>query len=63
MNYGNIYSLIVSNFETDANKVASTTEKLLQAAGTIAAGTGYTVESVLENLRSGINGSSEAVDL
>jgi len=60
--FGNIYSLIVSNFESDANKVAGTTQKLLEAAGTIASATGYAVEDVLENLRSGINGSSEAVD-
>ena len=62
MEFGNIYSVIVSNFESDATKAANTTKKLLQSAGVIAGATGYDVNTVLENLRSGILGSSEAVD-
>lgn len=62
MEYGNIFSMIVSNFEEDGAKVAKTTEGLIRAAGAIASGTGRSVEEVLESLRSGILGSSEAVD-
>ena len=62
MEFGNIYSVIVSNFEKDATKAADTTKKLLESAGIIAGATGYDVNQVLENLRSGILGSSEAVD-
>ena len=62
MEFGNIYSVIVSNFEKDATKAADTTQKLLESAGIIAGATGYSVNDVLENLRSGILGSSEAVD-
>ena len=62
MEFGNIYSVIVSNFEKDATKVADTTQKLIESAGIIAGATGYNVNDVLENLRSGILGSSEAVD-
>lgn len=62
MEFGNIFSVIVSNFEKDGTKVASTTQKLLESAGIIAGATGYDVNQVLENLRSGILGSSEAVD-
>jgi hypothetical protein len=62
MEFGNIFSVIVSNFEKDGTKVAGTTQKLLESAGVIAGATGYNVNDVLENLRSGILGSSEAVD-
>ena len=62
MEFGNIYSVIVSNFEKDATKAADITKGLLQSAGIIAGATGYDVNQVLENLRSGILGSSEAVD-
>ena len=62
MEFGNIFSVIVSNFEKDGTKVAGTTQKLLESAGIIAGATGYNVNDVLENLRSGILGSSEAVD-
>lgn len=62
MEFGNIFSVIVSNFEKDGTKVAGTTQKLLESAGIIAGATGYDVNQVLENLRSGILGSSEAVD-
>ena len=62
MGFGNIYSVIVSNFEKDATKVANTTQKLIESAGIIAGATGYNVNDVLENLRSGILGSSESVD-
>ena len=62
MEFGNIYSVIVSNFEKDATKAANTTQKLLESAGIIAGATGYDVNTVLENLRSGILGSAVAVD-
>lgn len=62
MEFGNIFSVIVSNFEKDGTKIAGTTQKLLESAGIIAGATGYDVNQVLENLRSGILGSSEAVD-
>ena len=61
--YGNIYSMLVSNFERDVTKNADITEQLLTSASKIAQGTGYEMDYVLQSLRAGLVGSSEAVDL
>lgn len=74
--YGNIFSVIMNDInrtmaaigntgETSddiAKKTADMSQELLKSAGTIASALGYDVEYVLEGLRSGLLGSSEAVD-
>ena len=60
--YGNIYSVFMSDFETDVNRNAELTKQMLAAAGTIASATGYDIEYVLQGLRSGIMGSTAAID-
>ena len=71
--YGNIFSVIMNEanaamakagdtMDDVAAKTANMSQGLLEAAGIIAGATGYNVEEVLEGLRSGILGSSEAVD-
>ena len=71
--YGNIFGVIVKNINVGmaeagassdaiAKSTMDTTQKLLESAGMISSALGYDVETVLEGLRSGILGSSEAVD-
>ena len=71
--YGNIFGVIVKNINagmaeagTSSDAIAkstmNTTQQLLESAGMISSALGYDVEYVLEGLRSGILGSSEAVD-
>ena len=71
--YGNIFGVIVKNINvgmakagTSSDAIAkstmNTTQELLKSAGMISSALGYDVETVLEGLRSGILGSSEAVD-
>lgn len=71
--YGNIFSVLLMNVNKDmakhgdtmddvAAKTADMSQQLLEAAGVISGALGYDTATVLENLRSGILGSSEAVD-
>lgn len=71
--YGNIFGVIVKNINVGmaeagassdaiAKSTMNTTQELLKSAGMISSALGYDVEYVLEGLRSGILGSSEAVD-
>ena len=71
--YGNIFGVIVKNINVGmaeagassdaiAKSTMNTTQELLKSAGMISSALGYDVETVLEGLRSGILGSSEAVD-
>ena len=60
--YANIYSVFVSEFTTSAEECVQYTQKLLGAAGVIAASTGYDLDFVLQGLRSGIMGSTAAID-
>lgn len=70
--YGNIFSVIMKDANramspsASANAIAKQTmdmsQGLLEAAGKISGALGYDTETVLEGLRSGLLGSSEAVD-
>ena len=70
--YGNIYSAIMRdvnramNPDASADAIAKKTmgmsEELLKSAGIISSALGYDMEYVLEGLRSGLLGSSQAVD-
>ena len=60
--YGNIFSVYVSQFESDAQTVADTTQSLLEAAAKTAQATGYDMMTVMDSFRSGLTGSTEAVD-
>ena len=71
--YGNIFSVLLMNvnkgmakagdtMDDVAAKTAEMSKGILEAAGIISGALGYDTATVLENLRSGILGSSEAVD-
>ena len=70
--YGNIFSVIMKDVnrammkgqssDAIAKQTMSMSQGLLEAAGSISSALGYDVETVLEGLRSGLLGSSEAVD-
>ena len=60
--YGNIFSVYVSQFESDSQAVANTTQSLLEAAAKTAQATGYDMTTVMDSFRSALTGSSEAVD-
>ena len=70
--YGNIYSAIMRDVNREMNPSASAdaiakqtmgmSQEILKSAGIISSALGYDMEYVLEGLRSGILGSSQAVD-
>ena len=71
--YGNIYSAIMRDVnmamakpgdsaDDIAKKTMGMSEELLKSAGIISSALGYDMEYVLEGLRSGLLGSSQAVD-
>ena len=60
--YGNIFSVYVSQFAKDADEMANTTKDLLQAAAITAQSTGYTIDEVMDSFRSGLTGSVESLD-
>ena len=70
--YGNIFSVIMRDANRALNPSApasaiskqtvTMSQELIKSAGIIAGALGYETETVLEGLRSGILGSSEAVD-
>ena len=62
LNFGAIYSNLVSTFAKDSNQAMSYTTDLLKASSIIASGTGRTMEDVMERIRSGLLGNTEAIE-
>ena len=62
MTYGNKFSLMVRQFEKDTDKIADTTNALMQAAAITASATGTELSTVMDSFQSALTGSSEAVD-
>lgn len=60
--YGNTFSNLVSGFTSDTSQMTGYTIKLLEAAAVVATRTGRTTEDVLERFRSGMLGSTEAIE-
>lgn len=60
--YGSVFSNLLDSFMTDTQQVESETENLMKAAAIIANKTGRTYEDVANRIRSGMLGSTEAID-
>jgi hypothetical protein len=62
LNYSNVFSTLIFNFEKDASKVTDLTIKMMSAVPVIAAAAGRSVEDVSDRIRSGLLGSTEAIE-
>lgn len=60
--YGAVYANLISNFSRSTAEVAQRTEDLLKASAVIASSTGRTMEDVMERIRSGMLGNTEAIN-
>lgn len=60
--YGNAYSNLISGFISDTAASTAYTKQLIEASAVIASRTGRTVEDVNERIRSGLLGSTEAIE-
>ncbi|HFU4000465.1 TPA: hypothetical protein ACGO3D_000560 [Streptococcus suis] len=60
--YGAVYSNLFSNFIKDSDKLSAYTGKMLQTSAVIAQGTGRTMTDVMERIRSGLLGNTEAIE-
>jgi len=60
--YGSTFSNLLGSFLGDTQQVASETENLMKAAAVISSKTGRTYEDVANRIRSGMLGSTEAIE-
>lgn len=60
--YGSTYSNLLSSFKTSTKEVAGDTQELMKATAIIASKTGRTYEDTAERIRSGMLGSTEAIE-
>lgn len=60
--YGAIFANLISGFASGADETARYTQDLLQAAAVISSSTGRTMEDVMDRIRSGMLGSTEAIE-
>ena len=63
LKFGATYSNLVSSFLTDTNQITGATTELLKASSIIASATGRTMDDVMERIRSGLLGNTEAIIL
>lgn len=61
-NYGTVYSNLFSGFIEDTNKLSAYTAKMLQTSAVVAEGSGRTITDVMERIRSGLLGNTEAIE-
>ena len=61
-NYGAVYSNLFSGFIKDTNKLSVYTAKMLQTSAVIAEGSGRSITDVMERIRSGLLGNTEAIE-
>ena len=61
-NYGAVYSNLFSGFIKDTNKLSAYTAKMLQTSAVVAEGSGHTITDVMERIRSGLLGNTEAIE-
>ncbi|WP_338912776.1 hypothetical protein WHY20_04405 [Clostridium perfringens] len=62
LNYGAVYSNLVSGFTASTEQTFQYTTELLKASSIIASGTGRTMTDVMERIRSGLLGNTEAIE-
>lgn len=60
--YASVYSNLFSGFIKDSGKLSAYTGKMLQTSAVIAEGTGRSITDVMERIRSGLLGNTEAID-
>ncbi|HGQ5165351.1 TPA: hypothetical protein ACL0J3_001406 [Streptococcus pneumoniae] len=60
--YGAVYSNLFSGFIKDTNKLSAYTAKMLQTSAVAAEGSGRTITDVMERIRSGLLGNTEAIE-
>lgn len=60
--YSSVYANLLSSFIHSTSGVANQTTKLLQASAVIQSATGRTMQDVLERIRSGLLGNTEAIE-
>ena len=61
-NFGSVFSNLLGSFLDDAQQVATETESLMRAAAVISSRTGRTFEDTANRIRSGMLGSTEAIE-
>lgn len=62
LKYGAVYSNLISGFAKDTAETTKYTEELLKASAVVASATGRTMEDTMERIRSGMLGSTEAIE-
>ena len=60
--YGSTYSNLISSFQSNTKEIANSTHELMKATSIIASKTGRTFEDTAERIRSGMLGSTEAIE-
>lgn len=60
--YASVYSNLFSTFIKDSDKLSAYTGKMLQTSAVVAEGTGRTMTDVMERIRSGLLGNTEAIE-
>ncbi len=61
-NYGSTFSNLLGSFQKDAVETANSTQELMKAAAIISSKTGRTYEDTANRIRSGMLGSTEAIE-
>ena len=61
-NYGAVYSNLFSGFIKDTDKLSAYTAKMLQTSAVVAEGSGRSITDVMERIRSGLLGDTEAIE-
>lgn len=62
LKYGAVYGNLISGFAKDTGQTLSYTEDLLKASAIVASATGRTMEDVMDRIRSGLLGNTEAIE-
>lgn len=60
--YGAVYSNLFSGFIKDSNKLSAYAAKMLQTSAVVAEGSGRSITDVMERIRSGLLGNTEAIE-
>lgn len=60
--YGAVYGNLISGFATDTAETEQLTTQLLESSAIVASATGKTMEDVMERIRSGLLGNTEAIE-
>lgn len=60
--YGAVYSNLFSGFIKDSNKLSAYTAKMLQTSAVVAEGSGRSITDVMDRIRSGLLGNTEAIE-